>query len=203
MARYTGPKDRIARRFLTPIFGSSRALERRAYPPGQHGLRAGRRQKSEYAVALGEKQKLKYQFGVLEKQFRGYYHEAVRRRGVTGEILLQLLELRLDNVCYRLGFGNTRQAARQLVGHGHVLVNGTRLDVPSYTVKPGDVIKLGGKPSSQQLGLRMLDLTQAVPMKDWVTIDREKMEGVVARLPDMDDIDPLVNVQLIVELYSR
>ncbi|MDE0825917.1 MAG: 30S ribosomal protein S4 [Akkermansiaceae bacterium] len=203
MARYTGPKDRIARRFLTPIFGSSRALERRAYPPGQHGLRAGRRKKSEYAVALGEKQKLKYQFGVLEKQFRGYYHEAVRRRGVTGEILLQLLELRLDNVCYRLGFGNTRQAARQLVGHGHVLVNGTRLDVPSYTVKPGDVIKLGGKPSSQQLGLRMLDLTQAVPMKDWVTIDREKMEGVVARLPDMDDIDPLVNVQLIVELYSR
>ena len=203
MARYTGPKDRIARRFLTPIFGSSRALERRAYPPGQHGLRAGRRKKSEYAVALGEKQKLKYQFGVLEKQFRGYYHEAVRRRGVTGEILLQLLELRLDNVCYRLGFGNTRQAARQLVGHGHVLLNGTRLDVPSYTVKPGDVIKLGGKPSSQQLGLRMLDLTQAVPMKDWVTIDREKMEGVVARLPDMDDIDPLVNVQLIVELYSR
>ena len=203
MARYTGPKDRIARRFLTPIFGSSRALERRAYPPGQHGLRAGRRKKSEYAVALGEKQKLKYQFGVLEKQFRGYYHEALRRRGVTGEILLQLLELRLDNVCYRLGFGNTRQAARQLVGHGHVLVNGTRLDVPSYTVKPGDVIKLGGKPSSQQLGLRMLDLTQAVPMKDWVTIDREKMEGVVARLPDMDDIDPLVNVQLIVELYSR
>ena len=203
MARYTGHKDRIARRFLTPIFGSSRALERRAYPPGQHGLRAGRRKKSEYAVALGEKQKLKYQFGVLEKQFRGYYHEAVRRRGVTGEILLQLLELRLDNVCYRLGFGNTRQAARQLVGHGHVLLNGTRLDVPSYTVKPGDVIKLGGKPSSQQLGLRMLDLTQAVPMKDWVTIDREKMEGVVARLPDMDDIDPLVNVQLIVELYSR
>jgi small subunit ribosomal protein S4 len=203
MARYTGPKDRIARRFLTPIFGSSRALERRAYPPGQHGLRAGRRKKSEYAVALGEKQKLKYQFGVLEKQFRGYYEEAGRRRGVTGEILLQLLELRLDNVCYRLGFGNTRQAARQLVGHGHVLVNGKRLDVPSYTVKPGDVIKLGGKPSSQQLGLRMLDLTQAVPMKDWVTIDRENMEGTVARLPDMEDIDPLVNVQLIVELYSR
>lgn len=203
MARYTGPKDRISRRFLTPLFGSSRALERRAYPPGQHGLRAGRRKKSEYAVALGEKQKLKYQFGVLEKQFRGYYEEAGRRRGVTGEILLQLLETRLDNVCFRLGFGNTRQAARQLVGHGHVLVNGRRLDVPSYTCKPGDVIKVGGKPSSQQLGLRMLDLTQAVPMKDWVTIDRETMEGTVARLPEMDDIEPLVNVALIVELYSR
>lgn len=203
MARYTGPKDRIARRFLTPLFGSSRALERRAYPPGQHGLRAGRRKKSEYAVALGEKQKLKFQFGVLEKQFRGYYEEAARQRGVTGEILLQLLETRLDNVCFRLGFGNTRQAARQLVGHGHVLVNGKRLDVPSYTVKPGDVIKVGAKPSSQQLGLRMLDLTQAVPMKEWVTIDREKMEGTVNRLPDMDDIEPLVNVQLIVELYSR
>ena len=203
MARYTGPKDRISRRFLTPLFGSSRALERRAYPPGQHGLRAGRRKKSEYAIALGEKQKLKYQFGVLEKQFRGYYEEAGRRRGVTGEILLQLLETRLDNVCFRLGFGNTRQAARQLVGHGHVLVNGRRLDVPSYTCKPGDVIKVGGKPSSQQLGLRMLDLTQAVPMKDWVTIDRETMEGTVARLPEMDDIEPLVNVALIVELYSR
>jgi small subunit ribosomal protein S4 len=203
MARYTGPKDKISRRFLTPLFGSSRALERRAYPPGQHGLRAGRRKKSEYSVALGEKQKLKFQFGVLEKQFRGYYEEASRRRGVTGDILLQLLETRLDNVCFRLGFGNTRQAARQLVGHGHVLVNGKRLDVPSYTCKPGDVIKVAGKPSSQQLGLRMLDLTQAVPMKDWLTIDREKMEGTVARLPETEDIEPLVNVSLVVELYSR
>lgn len=203
MARYTGPKDKICRRFLTPLFGSSRALERRAYPPGQHGLRAGRRKKSEYAIALGEKQKLKFQFGVLEKQFRGYYEEASRRRGVTGDILLQLLETRLDNVCYRLGFGNTRQAARQLVGHGHVLVNGRRLDVPSYICKPGDVIKVGGKASSQQLGLRMLDLTQATALKDWVTVDREEMEGTVARLPELEDIEPIVNVQLIVELYSR
>ena len=140
---------------------------------------------------------------MLEKQFRGYYEEASRRRGVTGDILLQLLETRLDNVCYRLGFGNSRQAARQLVGHGHVLVNGKRLNVPSYICKPGDVIKVGGKPSSQQLGLRMLDLTQAVPMKDWVTIDREKMEGTVARLPEVEDIEPLVNVSLVVELYSR
>lgn len=203
MARYTGPKDKISRRFLTPLFGSSRALERRAYPPGQHGLRAGRRKKSDYAIALGEKQKLKFQYGVLEKQFRGYYETAAQRRGVTGDILLQLIETRLDNVCYRLGFGNTRQASRQLVGHGHVLVNGRKVDVPSYNCKPGDVIKVGGKPSSQQLGLRMLDLMQAVPLKDWLTIDREKMEGSVARLPETEDIDPLVNVQLIVELYSR
>ncbi|MFM1561676.1 MAG: 30S ribosomal protein S4 [Roseibacillus sp.] len=203
MARYTGPKDRISRRFLVPLFGSSRALERRNYPPGQHGLRAGRRKKSEYAIALGEKQKLKFQYGILEKQFRGCYEEAAKRRGVTGDILLQLLETRLDNVCYRLGFGNSRQAARQLVGHGHVRVNGKKLDVPSYHCKPGDKIKIGPKPSSQQLGLRMMDLTQAVPLKDWLAVDRETMEGAVARLPEIEDIDPLVNVQLIVELYSR
>ena len=203
MARYTGPKDKISRRFLTPLFGSSRALERRNYPPGQHGLRAGRRKKSDYAIALGEKQKLKFQYGVLEKQFRGYYEEAARRRGVTGDILLQLIETRLDNVCFRLGFGNSRQAARQLVGHGHVRVNGKKLDVPSYNCRPGDVITVASRPSSQQLGLRMLDLTQAVPMRDWLTIDREKMEGTMARMPETEDIEPLVNVQLIVELYSR
>ena len=117
--------------------------------------------------------------------------------------MLQLLETRLDNVCFRLGFGNTRQAARQLVGHGHVLVNGRKLDVPSYHCKPGDKIKDAPKPSSQQMGLRMMDLTQAIPLKEWLTLDRETMEGVVARLPEVEDIDPLVNVQLIVELYSR
>ena len=130
MARYTGPKDKISRRFGVALFGPSKALERRAFPPGQHGVRAGRRKKSDYAVALGEKQKLRFQFGVLEKQFRLYYAEASRRRGVTGEVLCQLLELRLDNVCYRLGLGNTRSAARQLVNHGHIEVNGKRVDVP-------------------------------------------------------------------------
>lgn len=203
MARYTGPKDKISRRFLTPIFGSSRALERRNYPPGQHGLRGARRKKSEYSVALGEKQKLKYQYGVLEKQFRGYYEESARRRGITGEIIIQLLETRLDNVCYRLGFGNSRQAARQLVNHGHVLVNGHKLDVPSSHMKPGDVITISTRASSQQLVLRMLDLTQASPLKDWLVLDRESMEGKVARLPEMEDADVLVNVQLVVELYSR
>jgi small subunit ribosomal protein S4 len=166
-------------------------------------VRAGRKKKSEYSVALGEKQKLRFQYGVLEKQFRKYYEEAARRRGVTGVILLQLLETRLDNVCYRLGFGNSRQAARQLVNHGHVLVNGHCVDIASYQCKPGDVIKVGSKPSAKQLALRMLDLTQAIPVKDWLSLDRDKMEATVSRVPERDEIDPLVNEQLIVELYSR
>lgn len=203
MARYTGPRAKISRRFGVALFGSSKSLERRNFPPGQHGLRAGRKKKSDYSVALGEKQKLRFQYGVLERQFRKYYEEAARRRGVTGELLLQMLELRLDNVCYRLGFGNSRQAARQLVNHGHVLVNGRTVDISSYQVKPGDKIKVGGKPSSQQLALRMMDLTQSVPLKDWLTLDREALEGTVARVPDRADIDPIVNEQLIVELYSR
>jgi small subunit ribosomal protein S4 len=203
MARYIGPKQKISRRFGVPIFGTSRSLEKRNYPPGQHGLRAGRRKKSEYAVALAEKQKLRYQYGVLEKQFRRYFAEASRRRGVTGEILLQLLELRLDNVIFRLGLGNTRSAARQFVGHGHVLVNGQRVDIPSYSCRPGDAISIKGGAKSQQLALRSLDITQAVPTPDWLVVDREKMTGKVMREPTREEIDPLVNEQLIVELYSR
>jgi small subunit ribosomal protein S4 len=203
MARYTGPRTRISRRFGVALFGPSKSLDRRNFPPGQHGLKAGRKKKSEYSVALGEKQKLRFQYGILERQFRGYYQEAARRRGITGEVLLQLLELRLDNVCYRLGFGNSRQASRQLVNHGHVLVNGESVDVASYQCKPGDVIKVSSKASSQQMGLRMLDLTQAVPLVDWLTLNREAIEGTVSRVPDRSDINPLVNEQLIVELYNR
>lgn len=203
MARYTGPRTKISRRFGVALFGPSKSLDRRNFPPGQHGIRAGRKKKSEYSVALGEKQKLRFQYGVLEGQFRKYYEEAARRRGVTGSILLQLLETRLDNVVYRLGFGNTRQAARQLVNHGHILVNGRAVDIASFQVKPGDVVKVGPRPSSQQAALRAIDLTQSVPLVDWLTIDREKLEGVVARVPERADIDPQVNEQLIVELYSR
>jgi small subunit ribosomal protein S4 len=203
MARYTGPRTKISRRFGVALFGSSKALERRNFPPGQHGVRAGRKKKSEYSVALGEKQKLRFQYGILEKQFRGYYEEAARRRGVTGVVLLQLLECRLDNVCYRAGFANSRQASRQMVNHGHVHVNGKRVDVPSYQVKPGDVIKVGAKPSSQQLALRMLDLTQAAPSVDWLEVNRDNMDVTMTRVPERSEIDPLVNEQLIVELYSR
>jgi small subunit ribosomal protein S4 len=203
MARYTGPRTKISRRFGVALFGPSKALERRNFPPGQHGLRGGRKKKSDYSIALGEKQKLRFQYGVLEKQFRNYYEEAARRRGVTGEILLQLLELRLDNICYRLGFGNTRAATRQLVGHGHVTVNGQRVDVPSYQCRPGDVIQVIDKPSSQQIAARMMDITQNITIPDWLTVDREKVRGTVARVPARSDIDPMVNEQLIVELYSR
>lgn len=203
MARYTGPTDKIARRFSAPIFGPTKALERRNFPPGQHGLRAGRKKKSEYSVALGEKQKLKFQYGVLEKQFRGYYHEASRQRGITGEIMLKLLETRLDNVCFRLGFGNTRAAARQFVNHGHILVNGKKCDIPSYQCKPGDEISIASKASTEQLALRLLDLTQSIPLVDWLAFDREAKKGTVSRLPERSEIDPLVNEQLIVELYSR
>lgn len=203
MARYTGPRQKISRRFSTPLFGSSKALERRNYPPGPHGLRAGRRKKSDYAVMLGEKQKLRFQYGVMEKQFRAYYAEATRRRGVTGEILLQLLEIRLDNVCYRLGLGNTRAAARQFVNHGHILVNGKKVDIASYCCKPGDTIEVATSASSQQLALRMLDLTQSVPLVEWLTLDRDSIKGTVTRVPNRDEIDPMVNEQLVVEYYSR
>lgn len=203
MARYIGPKDKINRRFGAALFGPSKALERRPFPPGQHGARAGRRKKSDYATALGEKQKLRFQFGVLEKQFRQYYTEAARRRGITGDLLCQLLELRLDNVCYRLGLGNTRCAARQMVNHGHILVNGKVVDIASYQCKPGDNISVKDKASSQQLGLRYMDITQSVPLKDWLTLDRTTMQGAITRVPENEDFDHQVNVQLVVELYSR
>ena len=151
MGRYTGPKTKVSRRYGVPLFGSSKALERKNYPPGMHGPRGSRRKQSDYAIALGEKQKLRYQYGLLERQFRRIFQSALRKRGVTGETLLQLLETRLDNVVYRLGFANTRSAARQLVSHGHVLVNGRRVNVASYNVKAGDEITIKDKPKSRQL----------------------------------------------------
>jgi small subunit ribosomal protein S4 len=203
MARYTGPKDKISRRFGVAIYGPSKAQERRPFGPGQHGARSGRKKQSDYAVALNEKQKLRYQYGVLEKQFRRIFEEASRRRGVTGETLLQMLECRIDNVVYRLGLANSRNAARQYVSHGHVTVNGKKLNIPSAQVKPGDVIAMKQSPRAQQMGLRALDLTQAVVVPDWLTQDRDKLGGKVNRLPSREEIDPIVNEQLVVELYSR
>jgi len=203
MARHRGPTEKISRRFGVPLFGPSKALERRAYGPGQHGARNVRKKRSDFSVALGEKQKLRLQYGIMERQFRGYYEEASRRKGVTGHIMLQLLETRLDNVCFRMGFGNTRRAARQFVGHGHVTVNGRRVNIASYQCKAGDVIKVRDNQHSTGLAMRLLDLTQATPIPDWVNVDREHLNGVVVRLPERDEVDPMVNEQLVVELYSR
>ncbi len=203
MARFTGPKTRVARRYGVPLFGPSKALERKNYPPGIHGPKGSRRKQSEFSVALGEKQKLRYQYGLMERQFRRYFEVALRRRGVTGETLLQLLETRLDNVVYRLGFANTRRGARQLVGHGHVAVNGTKVDISSFNVKAGDTVTVRDKPKSKQLATRNLELTQIVPVPDWLTVNRDAMSGTVARIPSREEIAPIVNEQLIVELYSR
>lgn len=203
MARYTGPKTKISRRFGVPIFGPSKALERKNYGPGMHGPKGSRRKQSDYAVALAEKQKLRYQYGVLERQFRRYFQTALTRRGVTGEILLQLLETRLDNVVYRLGFANSRSAARQMVSHGHVAVNGRKVDVSSFNVKSGDVITVKDKPGSRRLAAKHVELTQITPVPEWLTVDKENFTGTVSRIPTRDEIQPIVNEQLIVELYSR
>jgi small subunit ribosomal protein S4 len=203
MARYTGPKTRISRRFGVALFGPSKALERKNYGPGMHGPKGSRRKQSDYAIALAEKQKLRYQYGVLERQFRRYFTIASTRRGVTGEILLQLLETRLDNVIYRLGFANSRSAARQMVSHGHVQVNGRKVDVSSFNVKPGDNITVKDKPQSRRLAAKNLELTQITPVPDWLAVDKDQFSGKVARIPSREEIAPIVNEQLIVELYSR
>ena len=203
MARYTGPKTKISRRFGVALFGPSKALERKNYGPGMHGPKGSRRKQSDYAIALAEKQKLRYQYGVLERQFRRYFSIASTRRGVTGEILLQLLETRLDNVVYRLGFANSRNAARQLVSHGHVQVNGRKVDVSSFNVKAGDNVTVKDKPQSRRLAARNLELTQITPVPDWLTVNKDQFTGSVSRIPTREEIAPIVNEQLIVELYSR
>ncbi len=203
MARYTGPTAKISRRFGVELFGASKAFARRPFPPGQHGARAGRKKKSDYGIMLAEKQKLRFMYGVLEGQFRKYYEEASRRRGVTGDILLQLLELRLDNIIYRLNFATTRAAARQMVSHGHVQVNGKKVNIPSYSCKPGDVITVAAKARSQALANRFVELTASATTPDWLEVDSAKLTGKVQRIPSVEEIAPIVNVQLIVELYSR
>jgi small subunit ribosomal protein S4 len=203
MARFTGPKAKVARRYGVALFGPSKALERKNYPPGMHGPKGSRRKQSEYAIALGEKQKLRYQYGLMERQFRRYFQTALARRGVTGETLLQLLETRLDNIVYRLGFANTRRGARQLVSHGHVAVNGHKVNISSYNVKPGDTVTVRDNAKSRQLASRFLELTQIHPVPVWLTLNKDNFSGQVARIPSRDEIAPIVNEQLIVELYSR
>jgi small subunit ribosomal protein S4 len=203
MARYTGPKSRISRRYGVALFGPSKALERKNYPPGMHGPKGSRRKQSDYATALAEKQKLRYQYGLMERQFRRYFETALRKRGVTGETLLQMLETRLDNVVYRLGFANSRGAARQLVAHGHVNVNNHKVNVSSYNLKAGDVIAIKERPGSRRLVTRNLELTQIQPVPDWLVADKDQFQGKVMRIPSREEIAPIVNEQLVVELYSR
>lgn len=203
MARNTGPKTKISRRYNVLIGGSAKAFERKNYPPGQHGPKGSRRKVSDYALALAEKQKLRHQYGVLEKQFRRYFQIAISKRGVTGETLLQLLETRVDNVVYRMGFAKTRSGARQMVSHGHVLVNGRKLDISSANLKPGDKVAIKDVPGSKRLAQRNLEQTQIVPVPEWLLVDRDNLTGEVTRIPTRDEINPVANEQLVVELYSR
>jgi len=203
MARTTGPKTKISRRLNTLIIGSPKAFERRSYPPGVHGQKGGRRKLSNYALALAEKQKLRYQYGVLERQFRRYFQIAVSTRGVTGEILLQILESRLDNIVYRLGFAKTRDAARQMVSHGHVQVNGRKLDCSSATLRAGDKVTIKDTPGARRLAAKNLDQTQIVTVPEWLVVDKDNFTGEVLRLPTREEINPVANEQLVVELYSR
>jgi small subunit ribosomal protein S4 len=202
MARYTGPRTKKSRRYGVALFGPHKALERRNYPPGVHGDK-GRRKQSEYATALGEKQKLRIMYGLLERQFRRCYEIALRRRGVTGEILLQILETRLDNVVFRLGMANSRRAARQMVNHGHIAVNGRKVTIASYSTKVGDVVEVRGNAVSRQLATRGLAAMQIITVPEWLLIDKDNFKGEVKRVPTREEIAPIVNEQLIIELYSR
>ncbi|MCC5025656.1 MAG: 30S ribosomal protein S4 [Candidatus Synoicihabitans palmerolidicus] len=202
MARYIGPTTRISRRFGQPLFGATKAYEKRSYPPGQHGPRL-RRKKSEYAIGLDEKQKLRYVFGLLERQFRRSFEKAKREKGVTGERFLQLLETRLDSAVYSLGFARTRAAARQLVNHGHVRVDGGKVDISSYTVNPGDEIMIKDTSTSRQIATRNLEETRARNVPGWLTLNQETYTGVVNRMPTREEMVQDINEQLIVEFYSR
>ena len=202
MARYTGPRVRISRRFGIPIFGPTKYLERRNYGPGVHGPKS-RRKTTDYGAGLIEKQKLRYYYGLMEKQFRGVYEKAKNKRGVTGETMLQILETRLDNVVFHLGFGNTRAAARQLVGHGHVTVNGRKVSIPSYALKINDVISIKNNNVSRQLATKSLEISTSRSVPDWMSLNKEEFKGTVMRIPTRDEIQPIANEQAVVEFYSR
>ena len=202
MARYIGPKSKIARKFGEAIYGADKVLEKRNYPPGQHGLARKRKKNSEYGEQLSEKQKAKYTYGILEKQFARTYEAAARMGGITGENLLKLLECRLDNVVYRLGIAPTRAAARQLVSHRHICVNGSVVNIPSYALKAGDVVSVREKSKSLEV------ITTAVSGSTrsryaWLEWDGAAMSGKLLQKPEREEIPENIKEQLIVELYSK
>ncbi|MCI2083038.1 MAG: 30S ribosomal protein S4 [Bacteroidales bacterium] len=201
MARYTGPKTKIARKFGEPIFGPDKNLERRNFPPGQHGLSKKRKKVSEYGTQLREKQKVKYTYGVLERQFRNLYSEASRMKGRTGENLLMLLESRLDNIVYRMGIAPTRAAARQLVSHSHITLNGNVCGIPSAHVRPGDIV--GVRERSKSLEVIQDCLAHAGNKYSWLQWDSASVSGKFLNLPERTEIPEPINEQLIVELYSK
>ena len=201
MARYIGPKSKIARKFGEPIFGSDKSYEKRNYPPGQHGNNKRRGKKSEYAIQLMEKQKAKYTYGILEKQFRIIFNRASRSKGVTGEVLLQLCESRLDNIVYRLGISPSRSGARQLVSHGHIILNDKIVNIPSCHVKPGD--KVGVREKSKSINSIQESVHNNSSVYEWLTWDKNNLTGTFVSIPERIQIPENIKEQLIVELYSK
>ena len=201
MARYIGPKTKIARKFREPIFGFDKTLDKKNYRPGQHGQSKRRAKQSEYGIQLMEKQKAKYTYGILERQFRNIFDKASRKGGITGVVLLQLIESRLDNVVFRFGIAKTRDQARQLVSHRHILVNGELVNIPSYMLKPGDVVSVRERSKSLQIITDSLEGT--VNRYSWLDFDRSQMSGKFMNYPERSDIPENINEQLIVELYSK
>lgn len=201
MARYRGPKSKISRRFKEAIFGPDKALERRPYGPGQHGNNRRRKKDSEYSIQLAEKQKAKYTYGILEKQFSNLFKQANASQGITGEILLQLCERRLDNIVYRLGISPTRRGARQLVSHRHITVNGDIVNIPSYRLRPGDVV--GVREKSKSMPVVTNALSGSNQSHDWLDWNTQNMTGTMITVPSRDQIPENIKEQLIVELYSK
>jgi len=201
MARYIGPKTKIARKFREPIYGPDRYFEKKKYPPGQHGNSKRRKKQSEYGIQLMEKQKAKYTYGILERQFRKMYKKASRKKGITGEVLLQIAESRLDNVVYRLGIAPTRAGARQLVSHKHITVNGNVVNIPSYEVREGDLV--GVRERSKSLESITESLATRKNQFGWFEWDDDNMYGKMMQLPTREQIPETIKEQLIVELYSK
>ncbi len=201
MARYTGPKTKIARKFGEAIYGDDKAFEKRNYPPGQHGANKRRGKKSEYSIQLMEKQKAKYTYGILEKQFRNMFKKATAATGITGEVLLQLCESRLDNVVYRLGLAPSRNGARQLVSHRHITVNGEIVNIPSYQLKAGDNVAIREK--SKSLEIIQTSLSNSNNVYEWMTWNSETKQGTYVSIPARVQIPENINEQFIVELYSK